>query len=530
MIDPPTLPKAWPFEEAKKVADRLAAAGRGEALFETGYGPSGLPHIGTFGEVARTSWVRHAFTTLTGLPSRLIAFSDDMDGLRKVPENVPNREMLASYLGKPLTAIPDPFGTHDSFGAHNNAQLREFLDTFGFVYEFASASAYYLSGRFDAALVRLLETYDEVMAIVLPTLGPDRRATYSPVLPIHPKTGVVMQVPITRVDPAAATVTWQDPEDHAWHETSVKGGACKLQWKADWAMRWHALQVDYEMSGKDLIDSVKLSSRICRVLGSPPPVGFTYELFLDEQAQKISKSRGNGLAVEEWLRYAPPESLGQFMYQQPQRAKRLFFDVIPKAADDYVANLARSRQQSPEEQQTNPVWHIHAGHLPGAEGESPLTFAMLLNLASVVNAESPDILWGFIRRYNPSASPAEMPFLARLVEHAIRYYQDFVRPKKKYRPPSSMERDALEDLAKTLSELPEHPAAEALQNVVFAVGNRHPFNDLRSWFGCLYEVLLGQSEGPRFGAFVAIYGVTETITLIHFALARPALAYTADPA
>jgi lysyl-tRNA synthetase class 1 len=517
-----SLPKAWPFEEAKKVADRLAVSGKAEALFETGYGPSGLPHIGTFGEVARTSWVRHAFTVITGLPSRLLAFSDDMDGLRKIPENVPNREMLAPHLGKPLTAIPDPFGTHDSFGAHNNARLRAFLDRFGFVYEFASASTYYHAGRFDAALVRLLETYEEVMAIVLPTLGPERRATYSPVLPIHPLTGIVMQVPITRVDPAAATVTWQDPADGSWHETSVKGGACKLQWKADWAMRWHALQVDYEMSGKDLIDSVKLSTRICRALGSLPPVGFTYELFLDEDGQKISKSRGNGLAVEEWLRYAPPESLGQFMYQQPQRAKRLFFDVIPKATDDYVANLARARTQSMAEHQTNSVWHIHSGHLPEPEGEASLTFAMLLNLASVVNAESSDILWGFIRRYSPGATAEGMPFLARLVDHAILYYQDLVRPKKRYRPPSAMERDALEDLAGALAELPEDADAERLQNLVFAVGNRHPFNELRAWFTCLYEVLLGQSEGPRFGAFAAIYGVTETIGLIRAALARPA--------
>jgi lysyl-tRNA synthetase class 1 len=522
MNEPPPLPKAWPFEEAKKVADRLAASGRGAALFETGYGPSGLPHIGTFGEVARTSWVRHAFTTLTGLPSRLLAFSDDMDGLRKIPDNVPNREMLAPHLGKPLTAIPDPFGTHESFGAHNNARLRAFLDRFGFVYEFASATEYYQSGRFDAALVRMLETYDAVMEIVLPTLGPDRRATYSPVLPIHPRTGVVMQVPITRVDPEAATVTWQDPEDGAWHETLVTGGACKLQWKADWAMRWHALQVDYEMSGKDLIDSVKLSSRICRALGTPPPVGFTYELFLDENAQKISKSRGNGLAVEEWLRYAPPESLGQFMYQQPQRAKRLFFDVIPKAVDDYVANLTRARAQSPAERQTNPVWHIHAGHLPAVEGDAALTFAMLLNLASVVNAEAPDILWGFIRRYSPGASAADMPFLARLVDHAILYYQDLVRPKKRYRAPTTMEREALEDLAASLAALPPLTDAETLQNLVFAVGNRHPFNELRAWFTCLYEVLLGQSEGPRFGAFAAIYGVTETVGLIRAALARPA--------
>jgi lysyl-tRNA synthetase class 1 len=516
------LPKAWPFEEAKKLADRLAASGKAEALFETGYGPSGLPHIGTFGEVARTSWVRHAFTTLTGLPSRLLAFSDDMDGLRKVPDNVPNREMLALHLGKPLTLVPDPFGTHPSFGEHNNARLQAFLDTFGFAYEFASATQYYRSGRFDAALVRLLETYDEVLAVVLPTLGPDRRATYSPILPIHPRTSVVMQVPISNVDPVAATVAWQDPDDGTWYETSVKGGACKLQWKADWAMRWHALHVDYEMSGKDLIDSVRLSSRICRILGSEPPVGFTYELFLDENAQKISKSRGNGLSVDDWLRYAPSESLAQFMYHQPQRAKRLFFDVIPKAVDDYGTDLARAHQQAGDDAMANPAWHIHAGRLPNIEAPSGLSFGMLLNLASVVNAETPDILWGFIRRYSPGASPAEMPFLDRLVRHAILYYQDFIRPKKHYRLASAMEAAALEDLAGALAALPAQSSAEAIQTEVFEVGKRHPFAELRAWFTCLYQVLLGQTEGPRFGAFAAIYGLPETINLIRTALARPA--------
>jgi lysyl-tRNA synthetase class 1 len=361
MPAPSSVPKAWPFEEAAKVARRLAESGRDHALFETGYGPSGLPHIGTFGEVARTSWVRHAFTELTGLPSRLLAFSDDMDGLRKVPDNVPNREMLADYLGKPLTRIPDPFGTHESFGAHNNARLRAFLDGFGFDYEFASASDYYAAGRFDAALLRVLERHAEVMAVILPTLGPDRRATYSPILPIHPRTGVVMQVPMERLDPAAGTVVWRDPDSNEAFETPVTGGRCKLQWKADWAMRWHALGVDYEMSGKDLIDSVRLSGRICRILGSAPPEGFTYELFLDENGQKISKSKGNGLSVDEWLRYAPQSSLGQFMYQAPQRAKRLHFDVIPRAVDEYIANAARLATQSEDERRTNPAWHVHGG-------------------------------------------------------------------------------------------------------------------------------------------------------------------------
>ncbi|MDE2005061.1 MAG: lysine--tRNA ligase [Rhodospirillales bacterium] len=521
MTGVPTIPKAWPFEEAAKLAARMATTGKAMALFETGYGPSGLPHIGTFGEVARTSWVRHAFTHLTGLPSRLIAFSDDMDGLRKVPDNVPNRDMLTAYLGQPLTRIPDPFGAHDSFGAHNNARLRSFLDSFGFDYEFASATEYYTSGRFDAALLRVLACFDEVMAVILPTLGPERRATYSPILPIHPRNGQVMQVPIERRNLESGTVVWRDPDTGEAFETPVTGGAAKLQWKADWAMRWFALGVDYEMSGKDLIDSVRLSGRICRILGGSPPEGFTYELFLDEHAQKISKSKGNGLSVEEWLRYAPPESLGHFMYQQPQRAKRLYFDVIPRAVDEYLANVARLSGQTDDDRLTNPAWHLHAGKMPN-HGGSPVSFAMLLNLAGVVNAETPDILWGFIRRYAPNADPASMPFLDHLVGHAIAYYRDFVKPSKRYRAPDQTERAALADLAETLRSLDAPVAADALQNLVFEVGKRHPFAELRRWFACLYQVLLGQEEGPRFGGFVALYGVPETIALIETALSRPA--------
>jgi lysyl-tRNA synthetase class 1 len=513
------LVRAWPFEEAQKVARRAAAAGKRTVLFETGYGPSGLPHIGTFGEVARTSWVRHAFTAMAGLESRLIAFSDDLDGLRKVPDNIPNRDLLVRHLGKPLTAIPDPFGTHESFGSHNNSRLRAFLDRFGFEYEFASATEYYRSGRFDAALCRVLEMYEEVRSLILPTLGPERRATYSPILPIHPKTGQVMQVRIERVDLDAATVVWRDPESNSWQETPVTGGHAKLQWKADWAMRWHALGVDYEMSGKDLLDSVRLSGRICRILGSDPPEGFTYELFLDEHGQKISKSKGNGLAVEDWLRYAPPESLAQFMYNSPQRAKRLYFDVIPRAVDEYLANLARAQSETEQELAKNPVWHIHAGHLP-THGGSPISFAMLLNLASVVNAETPEILWGFIRRYTPGAAPESMPFLAQLVDHAIAYYRDFVQPAKDFRPPTPEERMAFEDLAATLAALPPSQPAEVIQQAVYEVGKRHTFSDLRSWFLALYRVLLGQQDGPRFGNFVAIYGVPETIALIETALAR----------
>jgi lysyl-tRNA synthetase class 1 len=524
--------KAWPFEEARKVAARLAASGKASALFETGYGPSGLPHIGTFGEVARTSWVRRAFEMLTGLPSRLIAFSDDMDGLRKVPDNVPNREMLAQHLGRPVTTIPDPFGTHESFGHHNNARLRAFLDAFGFDYEFASSSDYYRSGRFDAALLRMAERHEEVRGVILPTLGPDRRATYSPFLPIHPKTGVVMQVPMEEVRPAEDLLVWLDPETGGRHGTRITGGHCKAQWKADWALRWYALGVDYEMSGKDLIDSVRLSSAICRVLGGAPPEAFTYEHFLDEQGQKISKSKGNGLTIEEWLRYAPPESLSQFMYNQPQRAKRLYFDQIPRAVDEYLQHRARLRVVADP---AVPAWHIHGGAVPN-DPEPPVSFTMLLNLASVVNADDPAILWGFLARYAPGATPATQPMLAKLVEHAVHYYRDFVAPTKRFRMPSEAEREALgalmaalRDRATDLEAMPPEDRARAIQDLVYDAGRRDPFLEAgkdgrmgvaRSWFNALYQVLLGQEEGPRFGGFVALYGIAGTIGLIETALAR----------
>lgn len=502
------------------MAERLARTGKTHALFETGYGPSGLPHIGTFMEVARTSWIRLAFTKLTGMPSKLLAFSDDMDALRKVPGNVPNQDLLRGFIGKPLTQVPDPFGTHDSFGAHNNARLRAFLDQFGFDYEFASSTDYYRGGRFNDALRTIATHHNTIRDIIAPTLGPERRATYSPILPIHPETGVVMQVRIDQVDAAAAMVTWSDPDNGAIFTTSILDGNAKLQWKADWAMRWFALDVDYEMSGKDLIDSVKLSSAIVRALGVAPPETFTYELFLDEAGQKISKSKGNGLSVEQFLAYGPPESLGQFMFAAPQRAKRLYFDVIPKATDEYITSVdaLRAGRGVAEE---NPAWFIHGGVVPAASG-SAIPFGMLLNLASVVNAETPDLLWGFIRAYRPDASPESEPFLARLVDYAVRYYQDFVRPAKHYRAASALERAALEDLAESLRALPPSTDAEALQTLVYDVGKRHPFPALRDWFGCLYQLLLGQSEGPRFGGFIALYGIAPTIALIEAALARDA--------
>jgi len=522
--------RAWPFEEARKLVERTGGKtpDKGYILFETGYGPSGLPHIGTFGEVVRTTMVRQAFRRLSEVPTRLFAFSDDMDGLRKVPDNVPNQEMLRHYLGTvdadgiehgglPLTRFPDPFGCHESFGHHNNAQLRQFLDKLGFDYEFQSATDWYLSGRFDPALLRVLECYDEIMAVMLPSLREERRRTYCPFLPVSPSSGRVLQAPAVEVKPQSGTIVFRD-EEGALFETPVTGGRCKLQWRVDWPMRWYALSVDYEMSGKDLIDSVKLGSQICRILGGRPPDGFNYELFLDEKGQKISKSKGNGLSVEEWLRYAPAESLSLFMYQKPRAAKRLYFDVIPRTVDDYLEFLRKYPEEEPPRRLENPVWHIHNGNPPPPE--TPFSYGILLNLAAVANAEEPAVLWGFISRYAASATPETAPMLDRLVRHAIRYYQDFVKPAKRYRAPTAIERAALEDLVRTLEALPADAGAETIQTEVYEIGKRHPFPELRAWFGALYEVLLGQSQGPRFGSFIALYGVPETIALIREKLAE----------
>ncbi len=535
--------RAWPFEQARnllarlvkvRVPDRTEQAKALElieagdlkgafaacpgldapVIFETGYGPSGLPHIGTFGEVARTTMVRAAFRALTddAWATRLVCFSDDMDGLRKVPDNVPNKEMLAEDLGKPLTVVRDPFGEHDSFGRHNNARLQAFLDGFGFEYEFLSATDCYRAGRFDRTLLTALERFDDIQKVMLPTLGPDRRATYSPFLPISPTTGRVLQVPTLERKLETGTIVFED-EDGSRAEVPVTGGHVKMQWKPDWAMRWTALGVDYEMAGKDLIDSVKVSSQVCRILGGTPPEGFNYELFLDEQGQKISKSKGNGLTMEDWLRYGAPESLAYYMFQSPKSAKRLYFDVVPRAADEYLQQLEAFSRQEPAQQIENPVWHVHSSE-PPAQG-SPVSFGLMLNLVSAANAADKETLWGFLSRYVPGATPQNQPMLDRLAGYALNYYEDFVGPTKAFRAPDEKERAALEDLVRRLKALPKDSQdAEAIQNEVYAVGKDHSFEPLRAWFGTLYEVLLGQSQGPRFGSFAAIFGLERTIALV----------------
>ncbi|MHA6687772.1 lysine--tRNA ligase [Mesorhizobium sp. A556] len=524
--------KAWPFEEAKKIVARYAKTGFPETvLFETGYGPSGLPHIGTFGEVARTTMVRHAFRILTGdkVKTRLLCFSDDLDGMRKIPDNVPDRAALEPYLHMPLTSAPNPFGgDYESFGHHNNAMLRRFLDTFGFDYEFASATDYYKSGRFDDVLLRAAEKYDAIMAVMLPTLGPERQATYSPFLPISPKSGRVLYVPMKHVDAKAGTITFDDEGTET--TLPVTGGKVKLQWKPDFGMRWAALGVDFEMFGKDHQTNAVIYDKICVILGGRAPEHFVYELFLDDKGQKISKSKGNGLSIDDWLTYAPTESLGLYMFQKPRVAKKLYFDVIPRAVDEYYTFLSAYQRQDWKNRLGNPVWHMHSGNPPAIDLAVP--FSLLLNLVSASNAQDKAVLWGFISRYAPGVTPEKNPELDRLAGYAIRYFDDFVKPAKVFRAADEVERDALAKLSDALAALPANADGETIQNATLNVARKiERYQDHSkqapeggpgvsvAFFQMIYQVLIGQERGPRFGSFAALYGIGETRALIEKALA-----------
>jgi lysyl-tRNA synthetase class 1 len=512
--------KAWPYEEARKLLKRYpdGKPGGEPVLFETGYGPSGLPHIGTFQEVLRTTMVRHAYEEMTGQPTRLVAFSDDMDGLRKVPDNVPDQEMLRKHLGRPLTRIPDPFGKYDSFAAHNNAMLRDFLDRFGFEYEFVSSTDYYAAGRFDEKLCDVLRNYEAIMAVMLPTLRAERQATYSPVLPISPTTGIVLQVPVEVLDAETGMIRFTD-EDGSVVEQSILGGRAKLQWKPDWGMRWAALGVDYEMYGKDLIDSGILGGKIAQILGGRKPEGMVYELFLDAKGEKISKSKGNGLSIDEWLTYGPDESLAFYIYREPKKAKSLHLGLIPRAVDDYWQFRGNYATQPVEQRLGNPVHHIHNGPPPAET--LPVTFGLLLNLVGVMGGDATkDQVWGYLGNYLPGASAADYPELDKLIGYALNYARDFVAPALVRRAPEGVEVEALKRLDADLAALPADATAEDIQNIVYEIGKTGGFAELRDWFKALYETLLGSSQGPRMGSFIALYGVENTRKLIGEALAR----------
>ncbi len=514
---------SWPFKEAFEIIKRQGGFSNFKIpdkkyiLFETGYGPSGLPHIGTFGEVVRTNMVRKAFESLVNCPTKLIAFSDDMDGLRKVPDNVPNKKMLEKYIGKPLTSIPDPFEKYESFGHHNNAKLKSFLDNFNFDYSFVSSTEKYNSGYFDKTLLILLENYKKILEIILPTLRDERKATYSPFLPISEITGNVLQVKIDEYKPKDGTVVYTEPTSNQKVETLVTGGKCKLQWKVDWAMRWTALDVDYEMCGKDLVESVDMASKICKSINKKPPLNLIYEMFLDEKGEKISKSVGNGISVEQWLRYASPESLSLYMFQKPKSAKKLFFDVIPKTVDEYLNHLNSFLQLLPENKFNSPVWHIHNGKPPVYKSE--ITFNSLINLVSICNSTDKKIIWGFLKNYDQNLNEENNPEFDNLINYSLNYYKDFILPNKKYLTIPKDKRIIFEELSEILqNKLSESSTSEEIQTLLYEVGKKYKFQNLKDFFKLIYEVLLGQDKGPRLGSFIKLYGINETVDKIKEAL------------
>ena len=504
---------AWPFVEAKKLLRERKSfiEKKGKITLQTGYGPSGLPHIGTFGEVARTSMMVNALKQLSEYPTEIITFSDDMDGLRKVPDNVPNQKLLNDNLHKPLTQVPDPFEKFGSFGEHNNEMLKKFLNKFKFKFTFKSSTENYKNGVFNKSLIRVAEKYEDVMNIILPTLREERRKTYCPFLPICPKTGKVLEIPLLEIDNKTGKAIFDNKGEKI--ETNILDGNCKLQWKVDWAMRWFTFDVDFEMYGKDLTESAILSNKICKALGKNPPNGFAYELFLDEKGEKISKSKGNGISIDQWLRYASPESLSLYMYPNPKRAKKLYAEVVPKTVDEYLTSIEKYPTQKEKDQILNPVWHVHNGKPPAEKIVMP--FSMLLNLVGSSNADNKEILWKFINRFHQEIKPKDYPILDGLTEFAINYFKDKVEPNKKFKKPSQDEKKALENLVLKLSEIKENLKPEELQTIVYATGKENGYEqNLRDWFKLIYEVVFGEENGPRMGYFVSFFGLKETIELM----------------
>ena len=515
MIDKVILDKtnAWPFVEAKKLLRERKSfiEKKGKIVLQTGYGPSGLPHIGTFGEVARTSMIVNALNKMTDIPKEIITFSDDMDGLRKIPDNIPNSKKLEENLHKPLTSVPDPFDKYSSFGEHNNEMLKKFLDEFNFIYSFKSSTQLYKSGYFNETLKLILKNYKNIMNIIIPTIGKERQKTYSPFLPICPDSGKVLEIPVLEIDEKNSKIIFDNNGKKL--EKSILDGNCKLQWKVDWAMRWYAIDVDFEMYGKDLIESAILSTKIIKLLGKTNPSGFSYELFLDEKGEKISKSKGNGITIDQWLKYASPESLSLFMYQNPKRAKKLYKEIVPKAVDEYLDFIEKAKTQDELQMLMNPVWHVHNGKIP--KENNIMSFSMLLNLVEASNSDSKDLLWKFVKKYKADISEKDQPIFDGLISYAIKYYIDVIKPNKKYRKPNKEEKLALEALVKTLDECTDQMNPEDIQTKIYAVGKDNGYKEnLRDWFKLIYEVVFGDENGPRMGFFISFFGTSETKELI----------------
>jgi lysyl-tRNA synthetase class 1 len=504
---------AWPFVEAKKMLRERKSfiEKKGKITLQTGYGPSGLPHIGTFGEVARTSMMVNALKQLTDLPTEIITFSDDMDGFRKVPDNVPQKDLLEKNLHKPLTQVPDPFKKFNSFGEHNNEMLKNFLDSFSFDYNFKSSTSLYKSGFFNSSLQTILENYEGIMNIILPTLGKERQKTYCPFLPICPETGHVLEIPLKNINKEKSSIIFDNNGKEL--EKSILDGNCKLQWKVDWAMRWYALDIDFEMYGKDLIESAILSTKIIKLIGKTNPSGFAYELFLDEKGEKISKSKGNGITIDQWLEYASPESLSLYMYQNPKRAKKLYKEIVPKAVDEYLDFIEKAKTQDELKLLMNPVWHVHNSKVP--KENMIMSFSMLLNLVETSNANSKELLWKFVKKYKTNISEKEHPIFDKLVGYAIKYFNDVIKLQKKYKKPNDNEKLALKALVKKLDKCNDKMTPEDIQTLIYSTGKENGYSEnLRDWFKLIYEVVFGDENGPRMGFFISFFGVKETKDLI----------------
>ena len=518
----------WPFIEAQRIIDRLGKIGKTSVTAETGYGPSGLPHIGTFGEVARTSFVLQALKTLAPrIDSRIIAFSDDMDGLREVPRNLPNAEMLKEHLGKPLTSIPDPFGKEKSFAHYMNHRLREFLDSFGFEYTFASSTEQYASGVFDEGLRRVMAHYEPISELFKATIAEEKRAAWSPFFPVCENCGRVYSTRVTALDRDNFTVSYacDAPLSGKYAAcghigtASILSGGCKLGWKVDWALRWYSLGIDYEMHGEDLLESARLSSKIVKIIGGEPPELFKYELFLDEKGKKISKKIGNGISIEQWLRFAPVDSLLYIMYMKPQQAKKMGLTILPEIVDQYLELVAGY-----DGAEDSPVPFItrlsKGGHADKLGSQKIVTYSLIIELILALNHDDPRMVRDYLLKYQPDIA-GNVAYYESLIVNALAYYREVLLPGRTAESADHQLDAAIvvlrDELARRAAAGTE-PDADELQTAVFQVAKDRDVK-MKDWFRTLYRVFLGQSQGPRIGSFIALLGYRTCIERLEAHLA-----------
>ena len=521
----------WPYEEARKLVDRAQGYQPGRpVIFESGFGPSGLPHLGTMCEVLRPAYVRRALENVgDGRPARLIVFIDDIDGLRKVPESVPHRDEWKRYLGQPVARIPDPFGCCKSFADHMIDLLSKFLAPVEVDLELARASEMYASGRFDDALKLMLDKREDIIRVITPTLREENRAGWSPFMPICPACGQVNSTRVVAYHPDRAAVEFSCERDFGGAhgcghraEQSVLGGNAKVGWKVDWALRWYVLKVDYELYGKDLIDSARLSGQILRLLGGKPPIGFPFEMFLDEEGHKISKSVGRGVTVDDWQRYAPIEVLKYFLLLSPRRARKLFIETIPQYVDEYLDALREYARADNVEARRNMALEFVLQSRSSRRFDSSLTYSMTMNLVAALGSSDRDLIWKYLTRYDPAiAGDAETEALGRtLMDCALNYYADFIEPTKKRYAPNNSEREQLKKLIEFLEANPDAPGDE-IEKKIYDLGREY-YPKPGNIFPLLYRVLLGQDRGPRLGAFIRLATPARVVELLNASLVHSA--------